>query len=159
MADHPLASQLPRPSELVAFFGDPDNLTPLTSYADAHTSIDDYLYSDEPQLGLHITSFADTTLVCLHWPHWLFDVMSKKALMQAWALMLEGRPNEIPATYGDDVDPLSERGNHPVEPHKLSANLLSLFDIGVPAIQHTKSLRSGPSASNHLHAAVVSQLA
>lgn len=91
--------------------------------------LDDYLNTDIPQLGLHIVSFKDKTLVCLDWPHTLMDAMGKRALLDAWTLMLQGRPNEIASPQGAYVDPLADLGKNPTEPHKLASERLSMFGL------------------------------
>jgi hypothetical protein len=72
--------------------------------------VEDYLNKDGPQLGLHLVSFKDKTLVCLYWPHALMDAMGKRALLDAWTLMLQGRASEIISPQGADADPLAELG-------------------------------------------------
>lgn len=129
IADHPVACQLPTPSPRVANWADADKLQTLSHLPGSPKSLDHYLHSDDSQLGLHIVSFTDATLVSLHWPHTLFDGMGKMALLNAWSLMLQGRHDEIPVTYAVDKDPLAELGRHPTEPHKLSEHLMSFFDI------------------------------
>ncbi|KAL3293856.1 fungal specific transcription factor, partial [Colletotrichum asianum] len=102
-------------------------------------SLNDYLTSDAPQLGLHIVSFSDATLVTLYWPHTLFDAFGKKALLDAWVLMLQGRDDEIPSPYGGDAprvdfDPLAKFGCHSTEPYKLRSQLMSSLSLGAWAI-------------------------
>lgn len=77
-------------------------------------------------MGLHVVSFKNSTLVCLHWLHATFDTMAKKALVDSWTLMLQGRDDEVPRPFGSDRDPLSELGKHPSEPHKLAGQQMSM---------------------------------
>jgi hypothetical protein len=84
---------------------------------------------DVPQLGLHIVSFKDKTLVCLGWPHTLMDAMGKKALLDVWTLILQGRVDKIVPPQGVDIDPLAELGTNPAEPHKLADHCLSMFGL------------------------------
>ncbi|PHH86825.1 hypothetical protein CDD83_9695 [Cordyceps sp. RAO-2017] len=70
------------------------------------TTLNDYLKNDYPQLGLHIVTFTDATIVTLQWPHTLFDLMGQKAVLDAWTLILQGRRDEVPPTYAADCDPL-----------------------------------------------------
>ncbi|KAF4981727.1 hypothetical protein FZEAL_2529 [Fusarium zealandicum] len=120
-ADHPTASKIPRPKGLKAptVVGDPEELSDL-SRPGTTLSLDDYLTTDRPTLGLHITTFRDTTCVSLYWPHLAFDAMGKKAIIQGWTLMLQGREDEIATPLGYDMDPLAEFGKHATEPHLLA---------------------------------------
>lgn len=76
ISEHTLASQLPKAPESpnpallpVA----PDDLGSLVSRPGDPRTLDDYLHSDRPVLGLHIVSFTDATIVTFSWPHVLFD--------------------------------------------------------------------------------------
>ncbi|KAF4625251.1 hypothetical protein G7Y89_g12920 [Cudoniella acicularis] len=133
-ADHPVASRLPKPCTRPATVGDPDEFRSLFRREGGPTKLDDYLNTDVPQLGLHIVSFNDKTLVCLYWPHTLMDAMGKRALLDAWTLMLEGRPGDIQSSHGaEDVDPhfdpLAGLGKNPTESHKLTGQRMSLFGL------------------------------
>ncbi|KAF8848132.1 hypothetical protein BDZ45DRAFT_754153 [Acephala macrosclerotiorum] len=129
--DNPAASRLPKPSTQPSIVGDPDEFRSLFQPETGPVKLDDYLFTDRPQLGLHIVSFNDKTLVCLFWPHTLMDAMGKRALLDAWTLMLQGRAGDIVSPQGgsDGVDPLSELGKHPTESHKLAGQRLSLFGL------------------------------
>ncbi|KAF7556046.1 hypothetical protein G7Z17_g1721 [Cylindrodendrum hubeiense] len=123
-ADHPTASKIPKPTNLKspAIVGNPEELSELSRPGGAGTtlSLDDYLTTDRPTLGLHITTFRDTTCVSLYWPHVAFDALGKKAIIQGWTLMLQGREDEILTPVGCDTDPLAEFGKHATEPHLLA---------------------------------------
>lgn len=128
-SSHPLASQIPRASNRPSIVGHPDDFLDLMRPADSPTKLNDYLYSDRPQLGLHIVTFKDMTLVTLYWPHTLMDAMGKKALLDAWCLMLEDRDDEVKPLHGTDVDPLTSLGTNPTEPHKLAAQQMGIFGL------------------------------
>jgi hypothetical protein len=117
---------LPQPSCVPATVVDPDEFMSLIVTPDSPTKLEDYLYSDRPQLGLHIISFRDKTIVVLYWLHASFDAMAKKAILDAWTLMLQGREDEIPVPQGLDGDPLRELGKHPTEAHALTSHLVSM---------------------------------
>jgi hypothetical protein len=93
------------------------------------SKLSDYLNTDIPQLGLHIVSFTDTTLVTIHWPHTMGDAMAKKTILDAWTLVLKGRENEVKAPYGMDWDPFLKLGVDPTEPHKLASQQLGMFGL------------------------------
>lgn len=69
-------------------------------------------------LGLHIISFTDATLVTLSWSHILLDGMGRKALFDAWSLVLQGREDEVPPLHGVENDPMATLGTHPAEPYQ-----------------------------------------
>ena len=129
MAEHPLASRLPRASTKPAIVGDPDDFLELMRPAGSPMKLGDYLVSDRPQLGLHIVSFDDATLVSVYWPHTLFDAMGKKALLDAWCLMVQGREDEVVAPHGSDVDPLATLGTTTTEPHKLTSRRMGTLGL------------------------------
>jgi hypothetical protein len=128
-SSHPLASRLPKASARPSIVGDPDDFHDLMWPAGAPMKLNDYINSDRPQLSLHIVTFRDTTLVTLCWPHTLMDAMGKKALLDAWCLMLEGRDDEVKAPYGVDTDPLITLGTAPTEPHKLVSQQMGIFGL------------------------------
>lgn len=127
--DHPIAACLPKPSPRPDIVCDPDEFCSLLQREGGPVKLDDYLNTDIPQLGLHIVSFKDKTLVCLDWPHTLMDAMGKRALLDAWTLMLQGRSDEIASPQGTTNDPLADLGKNPTEPHKLAADRLSMFGL------------------------------
>ncbi|KAL7814937.1 hypothetical protein V8C44DRAFT_324877 [Trichoderma aethiopicum] len=128
-ADHPIASRIPAPSPKPAIVCDPDDFRELLQPDGGPVNIDDYLNRDIPQLGLYVVSFRDKTLVVLYWPHTLMDALGKKALLDAWTLMLQGREDEIISPHGGDSDPLANLGKYPTEPHKLAFWRLSMVGL------------------------------
>lgn len=66
-------------------------------------------------LGLHIVSFTDATLATLSWSHVLLDDMRRKALLDAWSLVLQGREDEVLPLHGVETDPMATLGTHPTE--------------------------------------------
>ncbi|RGP72353.1 family regulatory [Fusarium longipes] len=116
--DHPIASRIPKPSTHPAIVGDPEETVELACGPGCPTSIDDYLYTDHPLLGLHVVSFKDATLVTLHWLHIACDALGMKDLYHGWVKAMKGL--EIPEQQGYDYDPLVELGKHPKEAHKLA---------------------------------------
>ncbi len=128
-ADHPVASRLPKATTRPATVGDPDQFKSLFHREGGPVKIDDYLNADIPQLGLHIVSFNDLTLVSLDWPHTMMDALGKRALLDAWTLLLQGRASEVAPPFGAESDPLAELGRHPTEAHKLADHRMSLLTL------------------------------
>ena len=124
--DHAVGSRLPKPTTQPAVVGDPDDFHCLMLPEGAPVKLDDYLTTDAPQIGLHVVSFTDATLVSLYWPHTLFDAMGKRALLDAWTLVLQGRDDKVLPLYGVETDPLAEFGKHPTEPYKLAERAMSI---------------------------------
>lgn len=110
LMDHPIASQVPRPGESLVVGPNAAIFEPLVRPPDNPKYLEDWIYSDRPQLQVHIVSFHDATFVTLTWMHTLFDAMGRNALLKAWQAMLEGRENDIPEIYGYDFDPLTRLG-------------------------------------------------
>lgn len=139
-ADHPIASKIPNPSSRPAIVCDPDDFRELFCPEGSPVSLEDYLSQDIPQLGLHIVSFEDKTLVVIYWPHTLMDALGKKALLDAWILMLQSRSGEIIPPQGGDSDPLANLGRSPTEAHKLEAQRLSMFGLAQYGINNVLDL-------------------
>ncbi|KAF9774013.1 hypothetical protein IL306_008065 [Fusarium sp. DS 682] len=106
------------------------------------TSIDDYLYSVRPILGLHIVSFKDATLVTLHWLHIACDAMGMKGLVDGWVRAMEGR--EIPEQQGFDYGSLAQLGRHPKEPHKLAEQRMTTASLLAYGLKNGYNLTIGP---------------
>ncbi|KAL6692413.1 hypothetical protein J3F84DRAFT_108135 [Trichoderma pleuroticola] len=120
--DHPAGSCIPRPPRngRPAIVGDPDKLSELIYGQEVPRKLDDYIYTDRPQLGLHVVSFKNSTIVVLHWLHLTFDAMAKRSLLNAWMLMLQGREDEIPEPLAPHEYILEHCGKKPTEPHVLA---------------------------------------
>ncbi|KAM5343374.1 hypothetical protein ACJ41O_011911 [Fusarium nematophilum] len=139
--DHPLAQRLPRPSSRPAVVGDPDETIALACGPGCPTSIDDYLYSDRPLLGLHVVSLKDATLVTLHWLHIACDALGMKALIGCWVLTMQGK--EVPPQQGFDYDPLAELGMNPKENHALADQRMKAGALLTYALKNGYSLTMG----------------
>jgi hypothetical protein len=102
--DHPLAKTLPKATEGPSIQSGPQAFRRFAAQENAPETLDDFVYTDAPQLSLHITSFANATLVALSWPHTLMDVMGQQALLHSWSLVLAGRDSEVPPVLGARED-------------------------------------------------------
>lgn len=120
--NHPAASKIPSPPTdgRPAVVGDPDDLAELYSGPNIPNGLDDYIYSDRPELGIRIVSFKDKTVVVMHWIHLAFDAMAQKSLFDAWMLMLAGREDEIAEPLAPDDYPLEDLGKDAKEEHALA---------------------------------------
>lgn len=131
LEEHPLASQLPRPSlepvisEDIRKFGD------LLRGPVAPKRFSELLEHDIPQITVHIESFTDATLVCLSWPHTLSDVLGMAFFLKAWQAVLEGRHEDVPNLNSAEIDPLETAGRVPVESYYLSIYMMSMWSIAM----------------------------
>ncbi|ORY59544.1 uncharacterized protein BCR38DRAFT_412555 [Pseudomassariella vexata] len=129
IAEHPIASHLPLPTQEPSVTADPYRFHDLMRRPDGPKKLADYLNSDEPQLGVHIVSFDDATLVSISWPHTLFDAGGLKGLLDAWSLVLRGRPDEVLPTHSIESDPLAELGRNATEPCKVADRQLGQWGM------------------------------
>ncbi|CAI4215950.1 unnamed protein product [Parascedosporium putredinis] len=129
--EHPVASRIPSgfSGEVPANIANPNDFNELMRDQSTPTHINDYLTQDRPQLGLHVTSFADATLVCISWPHTLWDAMGRREFLLAWTSLLAGREDQVLPLNGFDVTPLSEFCNDPKEEYKLLPKRLSIAQL------------------------------
>ena len=133
---HQLASRIPRPTSQPSICTDLKPLVELARRSDGPKKLDDFLYSDEPQLSLHIVSFEDATLVSLSWLHTFLDAVAMSAVLNAWVLVLNGREVEVPPICNFDTDPLVSLGTAPTEPYVLAKRQLSGFGMFLFSIRY-----------------------
>ncbi|KAI4859917.1 hypothetical protein F4820DRAFT_466218 [Hypoxylon rubiginosum] len=136
IARHPTGSRLPRPTASPAVLCDPEDFAPLLRRWGGPRRLSDYLYTDAPQLSLHVVSFADATVVSLSWPHTLLDAMGRRELLDAWVATLEGRDGDVKPLLGVLHDPLAPLGTAPQEPYVLSHRRLSPWQALMFAIAY-----------------------
>ncbi|KAK7949260.1 uncharacterized protein PG986_010146 [Apiospora aurea] len=126
---HPLGSRIPRASSHYTsprILARGEDFLPLMRRPEDPTCLEDYLRSDTPVLGLHVVTFRDATLVCLRGSHVLFDAMGRKAFLDAWALTLQGRDEEVAplmerdpmATLGAQEPERTQSCTLPIKPYK-----------------------------------------
>jgi hypothetical protein len=70
--------------------------------------LDDWLYSDSPQLGVHIIYFEDATLMTLSFLHSLTDMMGLGAVLDTWTAVLSGDEEHVKPFLGFSDDPLGQ---------------------------------------------------
>ncbi|KAL2059813.1 hypothetical protein VTL71DRAFT_10197 [Oculimacula yallundae] len=106
IGNHPLAKQLPIPTENASAQPNPYDLISLGVRAEVPKTVEDMLDRDLPQISLHVTSFQDATLVGISWPHCVMDSLGYKEFLHAWSLVLNGRESEVPRLLGARHDVL-----------------------------------------------------
>lgn len=72
------------------------NVDSLLYKPDSPRKFEDWIYTDRPQLDLHVLTFRDATLVKLVWLHTLMDALARASLLKAWTAVLRGREDEVP---------------------------------------------------------------
>ncbi|PKX92298.1 uncharacterized protein P174DRAFT_512929 [Aspergillus novofumigatus IBT 16806] len=120
LSQHPVSAFLPKPSAQPAIVGNAEDLRPLYEGLNCPTKLDDYLYEDRSVVGLHVVSFHDATVLTLNWIHAAFDATAKKAILDAWNLVMLGREDQIPTPVSYREDALKDLGTNPLSPHALA---------------------------------------
>lgn len=104
--EHTVASQLPKPTLEDPYPSLQAGCAVFRSLAagdGAPETIKDYFYSDDPQLALHVTSFADATVMGLSFSHATTDALGLRAIVRGVSLILAGREAEVPSLADADV--------------------------------------------------------
>lgn len=129
-AEHPLASQMPNTTSDIHIHGSPERFREFLGPVNkVPGSFDAFLYSDTPQLGLHVVTFLDATLVSLNWPHTMTDGLGRLAIIKNWCKVLAGEEDEVSPLMGTHEDPMATVGTGPLhekeEPYALKDKGLS----------------------------------
>jgi len=140
IGEHPIGCKIPRATSRPLVAGNVAELKPLTRSPDTPTTINDFLYSDRPQLSIKITSFEDATLVSLSWPHTFLDAMGRVALFKNWIAVLEGREQDVQPLHGYDSDPLITLGTKPTEPSALAGRQIQGFSFFIFILRYLHEL-------------------
>ncbi|KAE8414441.1 hypothetical protein BDV36DRAFT_311814 [Aspergillus pseudocaelatus] len=106
--NHPLGAKFPQASSQPALVGCPTELMPLCLGPHSPRQIEDWLYSDRPQLAIHVVSFDDATLMTVTWIHTLADVMGLAGFFKAWTAVMSGREEEVPEFQGIGETPFQQ---------------------------------------------------
>jgi hypothetical protein len=108
---HPLGSKLPQPTGPTPSIH--EGCHSLRSFAvpdDLPNDIKHYWNTDQPLLCLHVTSFADATLVGFTFPHSLTDAMGTSGLLRAWSSVVAGKSCNVRPPQGTWEDALGRVG-------------------------------------------------
>ncbi|KAJ3537418.1 hypothetical protein NM208_g6322 [Fusarium decemcellulare] len=125
MMEHPLASNLPRPTGKVATYPGPKEFCSLGLGPETPRNIDDFVYSGKPQFCLHVQTFTDGTLVSVTHSHISTDLMGLASIFEAWSLVLAGKPEAVAPMVGYREDPFDGLWNStPKERHVLADKIL-----------------------------------
>ncbi|PLB41188.1 uncharacterized protein BDW47DRAFT_65095 [Aspergillus candidus] len=109
--EHPLGSQLPKTGQDQSFLSpESAEFAPLVRHSDSPRALADWIYTDRPQLHIHVAVFQDATLVTTSYLHTLFDAVARSNFFRAWTSVLQGREAEVPPFVPFDKDPLGAVG-------------------------------------------------
>jgi hypothetical protein len=108
--DHSLASRLPKATTNPSVQAGATEFNDFGARPGAPSTIDDFVYSDEPQLAIHVTSFSDATLIGILFPHTMTDAMGIAGLVSALSLILAGRESDVPVLREPTEDVLKDVG-------------------------------------------------
>ncbi|KAK4080932.1 hypothetical protein Trihar35433_2037 [Trichoderma harzianum] len=114
ISEHPEASKLPSATDKLTTFPSARNYQSLALGPGAPKCIDDYFYSDHPIYGLHVVNFTDATLVSINFNHCVSDLAGLMAVINAWQLILAGKPEAVPPFKGFFEDTMA--GLYKAEP-------------------------------------------
>lgn len=129
-----MASKLPKPSSdgRPSIQPGPYDFASLSYSSDTPTCLDDYLYSDRPQLHLYTIEFSNATIVTIMLPHSAMDAVGQVSLYQAWTHVLAGGDeDQVPAFLSMNRDPLQDLGQSgaTTEPWALRKHLQGGFSV------------------------------
>ena len=111
IGEHPLGSQLPKSGQDQSVLSpSPAVFAPLVRHPDSPKELADWIYSDRPQLHIHVAGFRDATLVTISYVHTLFDAIARTTFFKAWIAVLKGREDEVPDFIPFEHDPLRTLG-------------------------------------------------
>lgn len=110
--EHSLGSRLPGPGQDQSeeLMPSPVEFTPLLRHPSAPRKLENWLYSDHPQLHIHAVLFTDATFITITHPHNLFDALSRSIFINAWIAVLNDRDENVPSIVPFNVDPLKDLG-------------------------------------------------
>ncbi|KAJ5787835.1 hypothetical protein N7457_002825 [Penicillium paradoxum] len=136
--DHPVGSQLPKAGQDQSFLSpSSDFFAPIVCHPDSPRELADWIYTDRPQLHIHVALFEDTTLLTINYLHTFSDAISRTNFFKAWIAVLRGREEEVPAFVPYGHDPLNTLGKE--APRQSYSNLelvLSGFSLVIFGLRY-----------------------
>lgn len=108
---HSIGSQLPKATDGPSLQPGPTTFAHFSAISNGPVKLQDYLCSDHPVLRLHVTSFTNSTIVVLVWPHAVAGALGVKEIFSAWSKVLQDE-NDVPALLGTSKDILDGIGTN-----------------------------------------------
>jgi hypothetical protein len=116
---------MPQSTGKIATYPGPREFCSLGS-PDGPRSMDDFVYSDAPQIFLHVQTFTDASVVCLTSSHITCDLMGLAAMFESWSSILAGKPEDVIPMVGAREDVFEKLWNPPPkERHVLADKVLN----------------------------------
>jgi hypothetical protein len=129
--DHPVAVKIPRATDSPSIHAFRDDLAPLISDTNVPRTLDDWIYSDDPQLFFEQINFHDATVIMTMFPHHLMDATGYGIFLKAWSAVLRGNMDMVPplCSFSSDLDPFNVlAGNTPPERSIWHKHIMSGLD-------------------------------
>lgn len=123
-------SRLPTATSTPSLFGGTREFRPFFCNAETPKNIDGWLYSDRPQLAIHLVQFEDATLLSVTFMHTMMDAMGLSSFIKAWTDVMRGEEDKVLPFAGfkdDPLGPLTAQG--PPVPLFLADKLLKGFGL------------------------------
>ncbi|TLD16134.1 uncharacterized protein PgNI_02208 [Pyricularia grisea] len=110
IVDHPVLSEIPKGNGERPVLMQPSwHFRPYMRGPNSPRSLEDWLYTDIPQLAIHFVIFKDATIFTLTYLHSFMDGSGLGTLTQAWTAVLRGEDDSLPPFIGYEHadDPLA----------------------------------------------------
>ena len=145
MSEHPIASKLPLATGKVAIFPGPRAFHSLALGPGTPRKFEDFIYLDLPQFSLHVTTFADGTIVGVSHSHMTAGLSGFTAVINAWSLILAGKPDAVPPFVGFHEDGMKGLLDNPTEEnHVLSGKELTGWRLAYWSLRSLYESRRSP---------------
>ncbi|KAL3447668.1 hypothetical protein BJX65DRAFT_318068 [Aspergillus insuetus] len=106
--EHPLSHKLPRSTGQPTLLDCEKDVMSLCLAPDCPQQLEDWIYSDRPQLDIHAVTFSDATLLSVTFLHSLMDGIGLASFLKAWTYVLKGQEEQVPIFQGVGDDPLGQ---------------------------------------------------
>jgi hypothetical protein len=109
--NHPVGSQFPKANQDQSFLSPPStHFSSIVRHSDSPQTLEDWIYTDRPQIHIHVAVFQDATLLTMTCLHTFTDAVARTNFFNAWIAVLRGHEEEVPAFVPYDQDPLESLG-------------------------------------------------
>lgn len=138
ISDHPIGSQMPKAGQDQSFLSpSSDFFTSIVCHPDSPRELADWIYTDRPQLHIHVALFQDATLLTINYLHTFVDAISRTNFFNAWIAVLRGHEEEVPAFVPYDHDPLCTLGKEaPRQSYSNLGRLLSGLSLVIFGLRY-----------------------
>lgn len=116
--DHPLNQTVPESThgDFPSILDTPETLDSVLRGPSAPMHMDDMIYTDRPNLTLHVINFTDDTFVTLTYSHSLMDGVGKREVVTNWSKVLAGHIDDVKPVAPFEDDPMATVANQRGEP-------------------------------------------